>query len=332
MGLKRVTGMVAGYYKDVKNPRNLEGVYLYDFNGKQAPWRITDVWDSRPIIEASGDRSFVVLLRNKKGESALGFALYDGGSLVRAEAVDTTWTREATSGEMFNWAYDFAVRLLEEDAKLDDSGDTGDDEYRDNPAKFTHPVRSYGDAKAFLGNMIERRIGHNTSVVRDYDSFAIRYHRTNIITFRPDGDVIVNTGGWHTRTTLDRIRYFLPWLELRVKDGRWEVPNEDGEMLPLLDGSRFTNEASPYRHNPDMADRGATIRYETAARRFTGTAEAFALAYPDLARRSVVVTRLSGWDTVRTYKVFMDQTAMWKWLNTGDNSRGARPVISDALK
>ena len=78
-----------------------------------------------------------------------------------------------------------------------------------------------------------------------------------------------------------------------------------------------------------MADRGATIRYETAARRFTGTAEAFALAYPDLARRSVVVTRLSGWDTVRTYKVFMDRTDMWKWLNTGNTNRNAHPVVQE---
>lgn len=76
-----------------------------------------------------------------------------------------------------------------------------------------------------------------------------------------------------------------------------------------------------------MVARAQRAEKETAARRFTGTAEAFALAYPDLARRSVVVTRLSGWDTVRTYKVFMDRTAMWKWLNTGNNSRDARPVV-----
>ena len=82
--------------------------------------------------------------------------------------------------------------------------------------------------------------------------FAVRLHSTDIVTFHANGDVVLDTGGWRTVTTIHRMRAFMPgqWpansearpfllWSLRVKKGAWSVecervsyvPRQSGELL-----------------------------------------------------------------------------------------------------
>ena len=47
------------------------------------------------------------------------------------------------------------------------------------------------------------------AVVYKDGSKAIRYYYTDIITYRLDGSVVLNSDGWSTPTTKDRINYYL---------------------------------------------------------------------------------------------------------------------------
>lgn len=71
----------------------------------------------------------------------------------------------------------------------------------------------YRDADAKLqGRCRERRkLENNTYLERRYTgAIAVRLHRTDVLTFYPDGRIEIDTGGWHTVTTRDRINRCLP--------------------------------------------------------------------------------------------------------------------------
>lgn len=72
----------------------------------------------------------------------------------------------------------------------------------------------YRNALALLGarkNATQKKIANNTVARKTEDgSIAICLHNTDIITFRPDGRVTVNTSGFRTKTTKARINSFLP--------------------------------------------------------------------------------------------------------------------------
>jgi hypothetical protein len=54
-----------------------------------------------------------------------------------------------------------------------------------------------------------KKVGNNTFEVIYKDGCkAIRLHRTDVVTYRPDGACILNTDGWQTRTTKDRINKY----------------------------------------------------------------------------------------------------------------------------
>jgi len=55
-----------------------------------------------------------------------------------------------------------------------------------------------------------RKLTNNTYLERDGKDICVRLHRTNILRFKPDGRIIVVTGGWETVTTKDRINRYLP--------------------------------------------------------------------------------------------------------------------------
>jgi hypothetical protein len=58
-----------------------------------------------------------------------------------------------------------------------------------------------------------RKLGNNTYLVIDDapSSYAIRLHKTNIITYHTDGRVVLDSGGWQTRTTSARLNEYSPY-------------------------------------------------------------------------------------------------------------------------
>ena len=77
-----------------------------------------------------------------------------------------------------------------------------------------------------------RKLQNNTYLQRrPGGDIAVRLHHTDVLTFSPSGEITLDTGGWHTVTTRDRINCYLPapWSVgsersqtiLYRSDGRW---------------------------------------------------------------------------------------------------------------
>lgn len=96
-----------------------------------------------------------------------------------------------------------------------------------------------------------RKVDNHTHLKRrGPDAIAVCLHQTDILTFNRNGSIVLNTGGWQTVTTRDRINDFLPagyflWIEERVAflsshgasyDKDHSVPYADGMMI-MPDGS-----------------------------------------------------------------------------------------------
>ena len=59
-------------------------------------------------------------------------------------------------------------------------------------------------------NKESKKIDNNTYLQRRGEDIAVKLHKTDIITFKADGDIVLNTEGWITVTTKDRLNKFLP--------------------------------------------------------------------------------------------------------------------------
>jgi hypothetical protein len=69
------------------------------------------------------------------------------------------------------------------------------------------------------GRCLERRkVANNTYAERRWPDIAIRLHDTDVVTLHPDGSITLNTGGWYTVTTKDRLNSYLPF---GVWDADW---------------------------------------------------------------------------------------------------------------
>lgn len=83
-------------------------------------------------------------------------------------------------------------------------------------------INSYTHFDALLQgrNYDSRKLENNTYVTRYADnSIAIRLHSTDVVTYYPDGRVLLNTAGWNTPTTFDRIREYGPGEPYSVNMG-----------------------------------------------------------------------------------------------------------------
>jgi hypothetical protein len=74
-----------------------------------------------------------------------------------------------------------------------------------------------------------RKIGNNTferlENINDKSARVISLHNTDIIKFFSNYTVL-NSGGWRTKTTKDRINTFVPWIKVFQKKNNWYVKTE----------------------------------------------------------------------------------------------------------
>jgi len=91
--------------------------------------------------------------------------------------------------------------------------------------------------------MRSRKIGNNTfEIIYKDGNRAIRLHKTDIITFGATA-FILNTGGWSTVTTKDRINKYIPCHYLFQKDFQWYLSTGKG-IVEYYDGIRFNYDGS----------------------------------------------------------------------------------------
>ena len=93
--------------------------------------------------------------------------------------------------------------------------------------------------EALKTRQTKKLLNHTYAVRRDLGKIAVRLHNTDVLTFHPNGDVQINSGGWRTVTTKSRLNRYLP-SPLRVSakkfvwylfDGKKEIEFEDGLVL-----------------------------------------------------------------------------------------------------
>ena len=54
-------------------------------------------------------------------------------------------------------------------------------------------------------------------------AFAVRYHNTDVVIIRPDGQYRLNSGGWKTVTTKNRMNMVLPRSVVHQSKGIWLI-------------------------------------------------------------------------------------------------------------
>lgn len=83
-----------------------------------------------------------------------------------------------------------------------------------------------------------KRLENNTYAIDRTNEVGIRLHRTDVVRFFQDGSIVLNSGGWNTVTTKDRMNRYSPFRIQSVK-GLWSVWH-DGRFLGLFkDGMRI---------------------------------------------------------------------------------------------
>lgn len=120
-------------------------------------------------------------------------------------------------------------------------------------------LSTYAQAAERLGTRDRRKIDNNTYLERrDAETIAVRLHETDVVTFHANGTAVLNTGGWMTVTTKDRLNNHAPCSRISSVKGRWFV----GDSLPYFDGITFTDsgECLNPQDGPDTASEDQTNR------------------------------------------------------------------------
>jgi hypothetical protein len=104
---------------------------------------------------------------------------------------------------------------------------------------------NYQEALAFLGSRDSRVVRGKkaTKVVKEgTNSVALYYHRTPVVTWYPDGRIVLRSGGHHTVTTKRRMNQAVPDVAVWQRNFEWWVtPIHKGgccqeNPLPFQDG------------------------------------------------------------------------------------------------
>lgn len=72
-------------------------------------------------------------------------------------------------------------------------------------AKSSYYGTSYEDADRFLGPKSEKKISPNTILSRDGDDIIVTLYSTDIVRYKKNGSIVLDSGGHKTNTTANRI-------------------------------------------------------------------------------------------------------------------------------
>lgn len=84
-------------------------------------------------------------------------------------------------------------------------------------------------------NAERRKVGNNTyAEILPNGSVGIKLHNTYVVKINPDNTYTLNSGGWQTVTTKDRINEYNP-VRVYQRDFTWYV-KINGKEYPFIDG------------------------------------------------------------------------------------------------
>lgn len=146
----------------------------------------------------------------------------------------------------------------------------------------------YKHALGFLKNRSSRKVGNNTYARKtEAGEVIVRLHNTDILTFFPNGRVIVNTGGYRSNTTKSRINEFLPvdFPRLYQARGLWFWAQGDNSPIPFSDNDLLSSRGR-------VKTRAGKTEAQTRAARLTKQIN----AYADKCAQAVPLPMPSGGD------------------------------------
>lgn len=79
-------------------------------------------------------------------------------------------------------------------------------------------------------------LAKNTKLQKRGKAFAVRYQNTDVVMIRPDNTYRLNSGGWRTKTTKDRINSFSP-CSISQTNGMWYAKNTPYRDRMLVDSA-----------------------------------------------------------------------------------------------
>ena len=118
---------------------------------------------------------------------------------------------------------------------------------------------TYQEAKRMLAGRQSRKLEGNTYLERRDDfTIAVRFHATDVVTFRPTCTEL-DSGGWHTKTTAERMSSWGPCRVFGSRGGWRVVPADQGfdsGGWVYFDGMRISPDGRRLRREQPNAPRG----------------------------------------------------------------------------
>ncbi len=114
---------------------------------------------------------------------------------------------------------------------------------------------THDEARNLLNGKIQKKINHNTYLRNDGNgNLSIVFYNTAIVTICEDGTYVLNSGGFRTVTTKERIRQYTP-AKLYQEKKQWMIGDElftdgvivgeDGEIVPEVPFKKTANRYRP---------------------------------------------------------------------------------------
>ena len=86
---------------------------------------------------------------------------------------------------------------------------------------------NYQEALEKLGSRVSRKLENHTYLERrENGNIAVRLHLTDVVMFHPCGKVTLDSGGWYSKTTKDRMNKY-------ANAGIWQ---KNHKWLMIIDG------------------------------------------------------------------------------------------------
>ena len=92
---------------------------------------------------------------------------------------------------------------------------------------------------------------NNTRLLQRDEDFVVRLHETDVVTLHPDNTFTLQTGGWQTVTTKDRICRFSP-ARINAEKGFWwlAISGDWKQKVMFEEGMRVNEEGTPLNAHP----------------------------------------------------------------------------------
>jgi hypothetical protein len=110
---------------------------------------------------------------------------------------------------------------------------------------------TFNQAGAILGNRRGIKIAHNTRLLRISETeIGVKLHDTFVVRFTKDGRTILNTGGWESVTTKERINRYLPDdVHLYQEKFKWYLQSPGTTRARYFDGISIWHNHQPLTTN-----------------------------------------------------------------------------------